>query len=70
LGRGVLIALQGRTDATLRIRTVQVGKRSLPVETRIPLSYLNSGDGLCEWARLARLQRQDGSAFCQLPEDS
>src|SRR5678815_1951247 len=39
LGRGVLIALQGRTDATLRIRTVQVGKRSLPVETRIPLSY-------------------------------
>src|ERR1700760_5163532 len=39
LGRGMLIALQPRTDTTLRIRTMQSGKRSLPVETRIPLSY-------------------------------
>src|SRR3954451_5295065 len=42
LGRGMLVALQSRTDSTLRIRTAQVGggKRSLPIETRIPLSYL------------------------------
>ena len=39
LGRGMLMALQPRTDRTLRIRTVQVGRRSLPVETRIPLDY-------------------------------
>ena len=46
LGRGMLMALQSRTDRTLRIRTVQVGHRSLPVETRIPLDYFASGDGL------------------------
>jgi L-arabinokinase len=41
----MLMALQPRTDNTLRIRTMQVGlKRSLPVETRIPLSYLHSGN--------------------------
>src|SRR5471032_3082899 len=46
LGRGMLMALQPRTDRTLRIRTIQTGKRSLPVETRIPLDYFTSGDGL------------------------
>jgi L-arabinokinase len=46
LGRGMLMALQPRTDRTLRIRTVQIGQRSLPVETRIPLDYFQSGDGL------------------------
>src|ERR1022692_218944 len=48
LGRGMLMALQARTDATLRIRTMQIGlsgKKSLPVETRIPLGYLRAGDG-------------------------
>src|SRR3954470_1952336 len=51
LGRGMLVALQSRTDSTLRIRTAQVGggKRSLPIETRIPLSYLSSGDGLADY---------------------
>src|SRR5471030_3115403 len=43
LGRGMLMALQARTDRTLRIRTMQFGKRSLPVETRIPLDYFASG---------------------------
>src|ERR1035438_7699208 len=46
LGRGMLMALQARTDRTLRIRSVQVGHRSLPVETRIPLDYLTSGDAV------------------------
>ena len=46
LGRGMLMALQPRTDRTLRIRSVQVGPRSLPVETRIPLDYLASGDAV------------------------
>src|SRR5882672_7506192 len=35
LGRGVLMALQARNDRTLRIRTLQAGVRSLPIETRI-----------------------------------
>ncbi len=39
LGSGNLIALQPRTDRTLRIRTLQIGERNLPVETRIPLDY-------------------------------
>jgi galactokinase len=44
LGRGMLMALQPRTDRTLRIRTMQVGsRRSLPIETRIPLDYFSSG---------------------------
>src|ERR1041384_5197664 len=36
LGRGMLMALQPRTDTTLRIRTLQAGARSLPGETRTP----------------------------------
>ena len=43
LGRGTLMALQPRTDRTLRIRTMQTGKRSLLIETRIPLDYFSSG---------------------------
>jgi galactokinase len=46
LGRGMLMALQPRTDRTLRIRTMQYGKRSLPVETRIPLDYFSSGGSI------------------------
>jgi galactokinase len=57
LGRGVLIALQARTDRTLRIRTMQVGRRTLPVETRVPLDYFTSGDGLAGYA--------DVRALCQ-----
>jgi L-arabinokinase len=57
LGRGVLLALQARTDRTLRIRTMQVGHRTLPVETRIPLDYFASGDGVAGYA--------DVRALCQ-----
>jgi galactokinase len=49
LGRGTLIALQSRTDRTLRIRTVQTGRTSLPIETRIPLDYFHQGDGLASY---------------------
>jgi L-arabinokinase len=49
LGRGVLLALQPRTDRTLRIRTMHAGLKALPVETRIPLDYFKSGDGLAEY---------------------
>src|SRR5260221_14541185 len=52
LGRRMLMALQARTDRTLRIRTLQVGKRSLPVETRIPLDYLASGDSVGDYAQM------------------
>src|SRR5579862_1969277 len=55
LGRGVLIALQARTDRTIRIRTMQVGRRNLPVETRLPLDYLSSGDGLASYADVRAL---------------
>jgi L-arabinokinase len=34
LGGGMLMALQARTDRTLRIRTMQAGHRTLPGETR------------------------------------
>jgi L-arabinokinase len=52
LGKGMLMALQPRTDRTLRIRTMQVGKLNLPVETRIPLDYFASGDGLGSYAEV------------------
>ena len=55
LGRGMLMALQARTDRTLRIRTVQVGRSSLPVETRIPLDYFSSGDGLAGYTEIRAL---------------
>src|ERR1700722_19847936 len=55
LGRGMLMALQSRTDATLRIRTLQVGQRSLRVETRIPLSYFRSGDSLGSYSHVREL---------------
>src|SRR6266516_3720230 len=46
LGRGVLMGLQARTDRTLRVRTMHAGMKALPVETRMPLDYFKSGDGL------------------------
>jgi L-arabinokinase len=55
LGRGMLMALQPRNDRTLRIRTMQVGHRNLPVETRIPLDYFASGDGLTGYAEVRAL---------------
>src|ERR1051325_9069438 len=57
LGRGVLLALQARTDRTLRIRTVQAGMKALPIETRVPLEYFKSGEGLAEYS--------DIRLFCQ-----
>jgi L-arabinokinase len=62
LGRGMLIALQARTDSTLRIRSIQVG-RALPVETRIPLSYFSSGDGLGSYTQVRQLCQANPLAF-------
>jgi len=80
LGRGVLIALQARTDRTIRIRTMQVGRRNLPVETRLPLDYLSSGDGLASYADVRALCNANplvswaayigGSIFTLLKEES
>jgi len=80
LDRGMLMALQSRTDSTLRIRSVQMGKRSLPVETRIPLSYLNSGDGLGSYSQVRELCQANpllswaayigGSIFTLLKEEA
>ena len=80
LGRGMLMALQARTDTTLRIRTAQIGKRSLPVETRIPLSYFGAGDGLGTYNQVRELCDSNplvswaayigGSIFTLLKEES
>jgi L-arabinokinase len=80
LGRGILIALQPRTDRTLRIRTMQVGKRTLPVETRIPLDYFASGSGLADYRDVNEICHANpllswvsyigGSIFAMLKEES
>ncbi|MFT3785121.1 MAG: hypothetical protein QM770_03010 [Tepidisphaeraceae bacterium] len=80
LGRGMLMALQPRTDSTLRIRTMQAGRRSLPVETRIPLSYFLQGDGLGTYAQVKELCHSNplaewgayigGSIFTLLKEEA
>ncbi len=57
LGHGVLLALQTRTDRTVRIRTMQAGMKALPIETRVPLDFFKSGDGLVDYA--------DIRSFCQ-----
>src|SRR6185295_16245289 len=69
-----------RTDRTLRIRTVQIGRRTLPVETRIPLDYFSSGDGLASYADVRALCQSNplvswagyigGSIFTLLKEES
>ena len=49
----------------------QLPKRSIvSLRVKVPEREIDSGDGLREWACLAGLQRKDGSAFCQLPENS
>jgi L-arabinokinase len=80
LGRGILIALQPRTDRTLRIRTMQVGKKTLPVETRIPLDYFASGSGLADYREVNEICHANpllswvtyigGSIFAMLKEES
>ena len=55
LGRGVLMGLQSRTDHTLRIRTMQAGMKALPIETRLPLEYFKSGDGLSDYSEVRAL---------------
>jgi galactokinase len=80
LGRGLAIALQPRTDRTLRVRTVQVGQRSLPVETRIPLDYFEIGDRLGSYAQVRELCQSNpliswaayigGSIFTLLKEEA
>jgi galactokinase len=80
LGHGMLMALQSRTDRTLRIRSAQVGPRSLPVETRIPLDYLQSGDTVGNYGQMRELCHANpiaawtayigGSIFTLLKEES
>ena len=80
LGRGVLLALQPRTDRTLRIRTMQAGIKALPIETRIPLDYFQSGEGLANYGEVRALCQSNplavwaayigGSIFTLLKEES
>ena len=79
LGAGNLIALQPRTDRTLRIRTVQLGERNLPVETRIPLDYFASGDLPADYSEVRKCCQRNplaawasyigGSIFTMLREE-
>ena len=55
LGGGMVIALQPRTDRTLRIRTMQARQVGLPVETRIPLDYFESGNGFVPYEQVQTL---------------
>jgi galactokinase len=80
LGRGMAIALQPRTDRTLRIRTMQAHRKSLPVETRIPLDYFEMGEGFVPYEQVRALCRSNpiaswaayigGSIFTLLKEES
>jgi galactokinase len=80
LGRGVLLALQARTDRTLRIRTMQAGIKTLPIETRIPLDYFQAGEGLTNYSEVRALCQSNplavwaayigGSIFTLLKEES
>lgn len=80
LGRGMVIALQARTDRTLRIRTMLAHRRSLPVETRIPLDYFDMGDGFVSYEHIRQLCSSNplsswaayigGSIFTLLREES
>jgi L-arabinokinase len=80
LGGGMLMALQARTDRTLRIRTMQAGHRTLPVETRIPLDYLTSGGIMGDYSQVRELCHANplaawaayigGSIFTLLKEES
>ncbi len=80
LGRGMLMAVQARNDRTLRIRSAQVGPRSLPVETRIPLDYFTSGDSVGSYQQVRELCHANpisnwaayigGSIFTLLKEES
>jgi galactokinase len=80
LGRGMVIALQPRTDRTLRIRTMQAHRRSLPIETRIPLDYFEMGEGFVSYENVQTLCKSNpisswaayvgGSIFTLLKEES
>ena len=80
LGRGMVIALQPRTDRTLRIRTLQAHPKSLPVETRLPLDYFEMGDGFVSYDCVKALCKSNplsswaayigGSIFTLLREES
>ena len=80
LGGGMVIALQPRTDRTLRIRTMQANRRGLPVETRIPLDYFEMGDGFVTYDQAQHLFKSNplsswaayigGSIFTLLKEEA
>ena len=80
LGGGVVIALQPRTDRTLRIRTMPANRVSLAVETRIPLDYFEMGEGFVSYEQMQALCKSNplsswaayigGSIFTLLKEQS
>ena len=80
LGGGMVIALQPRTDRTLRILTMQANRVGLAVETRIPLDYFEMGEGFVSYEQMQALCKSNplsswvayigGSIFTLLKEQS
>ena len=79
-GEAMVIALQPRTDRTLRIRTTPANRVSLAVETRIPLDYFEMGEGFVSYEQMQALCKSNplsswtayvgGSIFTLLKEQS
>lgn len=80
LGQGILVAVQPRKDRLVRIRTLSVGPRSLPVEAFIPLDRFESRGKTVSCDEVSALYRDNplaswaaypgGSLFTLLKEES
>ncbi|HRT04981.1 MAG TPA: GHMP kinase [Kiritimatiellia bacterium] len=79
LGAGVLVAVQPRQDRLVRIRSVSLAPRRLPVETRFPLGWLESRGKPVSYGEVRALFRENhlaawaayaaGSLFTLLKEE-
>ena len=79
LGAGVLVAVQPRRDRLVRIRSVSLASRRLPVETRLPLDWLQARGKPPSYGEVQALFRENhlaawaayaaGSMFALLKEE-
>ena len=80
LGAGVLVAVQPRADRRVRIRTVSLAPRSMPVETGFPLAWLESRGKPAAYGAVRALFRENhlaswaayagGSLFALIREEN
>lgn len=79
LGAGVLVAVQPREDRRVRIRTVSLAPRCLPVETSFPLAWLEARGKPVSYGEVQALFRENhlaswaayagGSLFALIKEE-